>query len=138
MSLAEQDGRVGAERIRLAARRVLRVQLAIAVHRDLLALIDDGHLHELVRSGGFFRPIGLLFVGATVAVASGHPDLRFDFGKDNAVEAIDGRVVDGQRRSARLREIGRRHPNDQRLVGQRCLVGHACNRNQKQQDKQGE
>jgi hypothetical protein len=120
MSEAEHRDAVGSERLRRSD-RVLRIRRSVAIDRDLIPTIDEGHLHQRIRIGGLRDVGGLVLLRATKPVAPGHPLRGRDLTEYDPVEVIL-LIFQRQHAAAALSEVRGSDPGNQRFILERALL----------------
>ena len=117
MTLPHHHDAPRAELLRLGGHGVLRVLPSVAIRGDLPAFVNHRDLHERLRILRLRREAGLILLCAGKHIAPRHPFRSREFAKNDAIEPV-APIVDRQRAASALREVRRRDPDDQRLVGQ--------------------
>ena len=102
--------------------RVLRIPDAVAIGRDLRALVNHGDLDKGVRTRRFRRERVLVSFRAREKVTPRHPFAGGQLAENDAVETI-APTLKREHAAAALREVCGRYPGNQRFIPERALLG---------------
>ena len=125
MARTNEDGRALVKSLRRVD-FITRGKLVAAVYFDGRSAIDNTDADEFPVRLALFKPTVLLLLCAAIPRTSRHPCIGSQFGKDDRVERVGIRHIEGQRAPAALFQRRGSDPGDERLIAQ--LAGTVCAR----------